>query len=230
MVEVLDDFVGVERLAIVEMMQQIVDDTEIGSDLGGENIPIDAVDGPDSRARHLVLVRRADPAARRPDRIVAAALLRAELDPVMVGEDQVCAIGDPEPALGLDALGVQAVDLGEEGGRINNDAVSDDAFLAGPEDPGRHEVQHLLDAVVNDGMAGVVAALKARNHVELLGQPVDDLAFAFVAPLGADEYHVGHDLWAPGRTASASITRGAGGRKDARIVASTRRVDKRPMC
>ena len=34
-------------------------------------------------------------------------------------------------------------------------------------------------------VAGVVAALRADDDVRLLGQHVNDFAFAFVAPLGA---------------------------------------------
>jgi hypothetical protein len=35
-------------------------------------------------------------------------------------------------------------------------------------------------------MAGIVAALVARNHVSPLREQVNDLSFAFIAPLGAD--------------------------------------------
>ena len=41
-------------------------------------------------------------------------------------------------------------------------------------------------------MAGIVAALEADDHVGAARQPVDDLALAFVAPLGADDGHIGH--------------------------------------
>src|SRR5262245_766683 len=37
------------------------------------------------------------------------------------------------------------------------------------------------------GMAGVVSALVARNDLEALGKQIDDLAFSFIAPLGADD-------------------------------------------
>ena len=37
-----------------------------------------------------------------------------------------------------------------------------------------------------DRVAGVVAALRADHDVRLFGQHVDDFAFAFIAPLGAD--------------------------------------------
>ena len=37
-----------------------------------------------------------------------------------------------------------------------------------------------------DGVAGIVAALGAHDHIRLFSEHVDDLAFAFIAPLGAD--------------------------------------------
>jgi hypothetical protein len=42
-------------------------------------------------------------------------------------------------------------------------------------------------------VAGVVAALKAHHGIGAAGQPVDDLAFALVAPLGADYGDVCHE-------------------------------------
>ena len=51
----------------------------------------------------------------------------------------------------------------------------------------------LVDLIANDqSVACVVSALKARNHVSALAQPVHDLAFAFVTPLGAYHHDVGH--------------------------------------
>jgi len=35
-------------------------------------------------------------------------------------------------------------------------------------------------------VTGVVAALSADDNVRLLGQDIDDFAFALIAPLGAD--------------------------------------------
>src|SRR3546814_8766029 len=42
------------------------------------------------------------------------------------------------------------------------------------------------------GMAGIVAALEPHHHIGAQGKPVDDLALALVAPLGADNHHVAH--------------------------------------
>src|SRR5580698_898402 len=52
----------------------------------------------------------------------------------------------------------------------------------------RNQLQHKLFSVDDDGVAGIVAASIAGNDGEILRQNVDDLAFAFVAPLGADNY------------------------------------------
>jgi hypothetical protein len=41
-------------------------------------------------------------------------------------------------------------------------------------------------------MAGVVAALEADDDIGVLGKQIDDLAFTFIAPLGADDCDVGH--------------------------------------
>jgi hypothetical protein len=43
-------------------------------------------------------------------------------------------------------------------------------------------------------MASIVTTLKAGNNVRTFRQPIDDLAFTFVAPLSADNYYIGHDL------------------------------------
>ena len=43
-------------------------------------------------------------------------------------------------------------------------------------------------------MAGIMAALEAHHDIGALGQPIDDLALAFVAPLGADDHDIGHGL------------------------------------
>jgi hypothetical protein len=41
-------------------------------------------------------------------------------------------------------------------------------------------------------MTGIVAALKADDGVCLLGQDINDLALAFVSPLRAENYYIGH--------------------------------------
>ena len=44
-----------------------------------------------------------------------------------------------------------------------------------------------------------LAALKANHGIGAARQPVHDLAFAFVAPLGTDHRHIGQSLAFPAR-------------------------------
>src|ERR1700761_719855 len=55
-------------------------------------------------------------------------------------------------------------------------------------------------------MAGIMAALKADDDVSLLGQPVDDLALAFVSPLGADDDDVCHAEMSPAGPIDTKMT------------------------
>src|SRR5258708_9473342 len=48
-------------------------------------------------------------------------------------------------------------------------------------------MQHRLLGSDHQRVAGVVAALEAHHALRAVGQPVDDLALALVAPLGADD-------------------------------------------
>ena len=52
-------------------------------------------------------------------------------------------------------------------------------------------------AVDHQRVAGIMAALEADDDVGLLGQPIDDLAFALVAPLGADHDNICHEELSP---------------------------------
>ena len=51
-------------------------------------------------------------------------------------------------------------------------------------------MQNRLHAVDDERVPGVVAALKAHDRRDVLGEQIDDLAFAFVTPLGADHDYV----------------------------------------
>ena len=49
-------------------------------------------------------------------------------------------------------------------------------------------------ALYLDGVPGIVAALKTDNGPALGAQHVNDFAFAFVAPLCADDDRIRHDF------------------------------------
>ena len=51
-------------------------------------------------------------------------------------------------------------------------------------------MQHKFAAIFDNRMAGVVSALITDYIIGVLGQDVDNLAFAFIAPLGAYNYRI----------------------------------------
>ena len=111
----------------------------------------------------------------------------------MVGHDEMGLVADLE-AFGahVETESGESVDLFEEAGGVEHDAVADDAHLAGMKDTGRHHMQDVFLAVYDDGMARVVAALETDHHIHFGSEQIDDLAFAFVAPLRTNDSHVRH--------------------------------------
>jgi len=81
----------------------------------------------------------------------------------------------------------QTIRFDEERFGIDDHAVAEHAGLATMHDSRRKQVQDKRLIADLDRVAGVVSALIASNDVETLGEQIDDLAFTFVAPLGA--YH-----------------------------------------
>ena len=83
---------------------------------------------------------------------------------------------------------VEHVELVDERHRVDHDAVADDRRDVRVEHARRRQVE-LEDLVAaDDGVAGVVAALVAHDHRDLLGQEVGRLALALVAPLQPDDH------------------------------------------
>ena len=69
---------------------------------------------------------------------------------------------------------------------MQHHAVADQAQRVGAQDAGRNQVQDGLLAVDDQRVAGVVAALEAHDGADFLGEQIDDLALAFIAPLGPE--------------------------------------------
>ena len=108
-----------------------------------------------------------------------------ELDHAVIGQDDLGAVGDVELTVHVDAEVAELGDFLEEGDGVEDDSVADDASAVGAEDAAGDELQDKLLAVDDHGVAGVVAAGVAGDDVELFAEDVDDLALAFIAPLGS---------------------------------------------
>ena len=85
----------------------------------------------------------------------------------------------------LDLQDGEELYMDEFGERIDNDAVSDHTFLARAKNARRHQVQDVLLCADENRVPGIVAALSADHDVRILRQYIDNLALAFIAPLGA---------------------------------------------
>ena len=62
------------------------------------------------------------------------------------------------------------------------------------EDPGRDVVKRVFLPTEDDGVARVRSALVAHDDAESRREQVDDLALAFVTPLGPDDREMRHGL------------------------------------
>ena len=139
----------------------------------------------DTAPGDLVLIGGADAARGRADLPLTAARLAEEVELSMVREDQMRLVADDQPVAHVDPGGRQLVDLGEQRLGVDDHAVADHARDAVVQDARRQQPQDELASVGVDRVPRVVSALIARDDREAWREQVDDLPFAFVAPLGA---------------------------------------------
>ena len=73
----------------------------------------------------------------------------------------------------------------EQGAQRQHHPVADKTAHPFVQDAGRDQVEYRFLSVDNKRMTGIVTALKPDHGLYLLSQQIDDLALAFVTPLGA---------------------------------------------
>ena len=146
----------------------------------------------------LVLVGGTDAAAGGAQRLARIRAFAGDIELAMERQDERGVLGDQEVLRrDLDAGAADALHLVDERPRIEDDAVADDRELARTHHARRQQAQLVGDAVDDERMAGIVAALEADDDIRPLRQPVDDLALAFVAPLRSDDDHIRHFVRPP---------------------------------
>ena len=185
------DFLERKRLG-AEGLQHLVVLLDLELELLLEPLRVDQVDHAQAGARRLVAVGRADAALGGADLVLAFERLALGVQFAVIGKDQVGGLAEEQVALDFDAELAQPLDFLDEADGVDHHAVADDADLVLAQDARGDQVQDVFLSLDVDRVAGVVAALRADHDVRLLGQHVDDLAFAFIAPLGADQNRIGH--------------------------------------
>ena len=180
------DVVGRQRQAVVDLGQDLVLLLQDDVELLAEDLGVEEVLDPQSDPRRLVGVGGPDAPLGGAQLVLAEVPLRQLVELVVVGHDQVRIAADQELRR-VDGLGLQHVDLGQEDGGVDHDAVPDHRGDVGVQDAARHQLEGEGLPVHHDGVPGVVAALVADDHLHLLGQEVGELALALIPPLGPDD-------------------------------------------
>jgi len=104
------------------------------------------------------------------------------------------ALADEQPALHRDPLFFQKADFVHQHHRIDDHSVADDALGVRMKDARGHLVQNDLFLLHHHRMAGVGSALIPGHDIDLCAEQIDDFAFAFIAPLGADDNRNRHNV------------------------------------
>ena len=155
-------------------------------------LAVEQVLHPQPDAPRPIAVRRPDPPPRRADLGAVEAGLVRPVQGHVVRHDHVGRAADPDPATRRCPRDDEHVQLADERLRVDDDAVPDHRGDVRVQHARRHEVE-LQDLVALDHrVAGVVAALVAHDHRDLLGQEVGRLALALVAPLEPHDDRGGH--------------------------------------
>ena len=147
----------------------------------------------DGAAAHLVFIGRADAAPGGADLGHADLPFPRAVKFTMDGQDERGVFRNQQVVgVHLDALPAQLVDFRQQRPRVQHHAVADDRQFAAAHDA-RRQKRKLVDIAVDDQrVARIVATLEAGDDIGTLRQPVDDLALALIAPLGAHDHHVCH--------------------------------------
>ena len=102
-------------------------------------------------------------------------------------------VGGDEKARAVHASPADVLEFLEEHVQVDDDAVADDGGDAFGENTGGQEVERVLLCADDDRVSRVVSSVELHDEVGVLTELIGGLAFAFVAPLGAENDDGGHE-------------------------------------
>jgi hypothetical protein len=170
--------------------QDVVVVVEVLFELLGKALCIEQVGNADGAAGDLVFVGRADALARGADLVLATLEFACLVDGDVVRQDDRAGFRDHQARDDFDAGRGQLVDFAHDVRHRDHDTVADVAGDAFAHDARRDQLQRGFLALDHQGVTSVMAALETHHASGVVGEPVDDLALAFIAPLGADDNDV----------------------------------------
>ena len=224
------DLLEVERLDLVHALEPdvLLRDREL--DLLAQDLRVEQVLHADPDPRRLVGVRRADAAAGGADLEVAELPLARAVEGDVPRHDQVRVAGEEHEAGGDVAASLEVVELVDHHARVDDAAGADRATPCPATMPDGICADLVRLAVDDDCVPCVRPTLVAADEVGVLGEQVDDLALALVAPLRANDHggrHVRHSCTSARRRASAvrrTVRAGASSCDAGRAFVSGRRA------
>ena len=160
---------------------------------------------PQTTPGHLVFIRRANALAGGTNFLVAGlGRFPCLVDGRVIGQDQRATRADLEARANVDTAFFQFCNLGDQVMDVEHHAIADIAVDTFAHDPGRDQIE-LIDVIAdNECMTGVVPALETDDTLGVVRQPVDNLAFPFVAPLRAHNDDILGHVFQSSRIASIS--------------------------
>src|SRR6185503_14203487 len=127
-----DVLIQIGPLGTLHQLQQLVGAMDpVGQKHAGALDPA-KIDDPNAASTVLVLIRRADAATGGAELL---ALFARGVEQLVIRQNQMGAIGDEEPSGGVDTALVQAIELGKQVLRLQDNPVADQAGDARVQDP-----------------------------------------------------------------------------------------------
>ena len=189
--QLVHQLVHIQGGLVVQVLEQHV----LQGDGGGETLPqpvlVEQVAHLDADLGVFVGIEGGDAALGGAEGLAGQALLLIAVLQDVIGHQQLSPLGHDQVGGGYALVG-DGLQFGHQLGGIQGHAVADDVGDVGIKSAGGEDVQSKAAIIVDDGVARVGSALKADDHVGLLGQHIRDLALALVAPVGAHNsfYHI----------------------------------------
>ena len=189
--QLVHQLVHIQGGLVVQVLEQHV----LQGDGGGETLPqpvlVEQVAHLDADLGIFVGIEGGDAAFGGAEGLAGQALLLIAVLQDVIGHQQLSPLGHDQVGGGYALVG-DGLQFGHQLGGIQGHAVADDVGDVGIKSAGGEDVQSKAAIIIDDGVARVGSALKADDHVGLLGQHIGDLALALVAPVGAHDsfYHM----------------------------------------
>src|SRR5438477_594005 len=139
----------------------------------------------DADACNFIGISRADAAPGRIDAIGSSGLIFHFIQNFMIWHNNMSAIRDKQ-VVDSNRMLLEIVKFGEQILWIDGGSSSHNADAGWIEDTARNQVQLKLSIIIDNGMAGIAAALEAHAQVAICTQQINEFAFPFIAPLCAD--------------------------------------------